>query len=120
MPRRPNAARLAKAQDKFKAAVTNYIVELGARPGRFYDHELDTPAGLLHLSVHDNWLATRFDDVARATAFTKTCRCPSNPYSGKWNFHFGSSSAEMLAPETVVPQLAYYFDALMRWDAAAV
>ena len=29
MPRRPNAARLAKAQDKFKAAVTDYIVGLG-------------------------------------------------------------------------------------------
>lgn len=120
MPRRANAAHLAKAQDKFKAAVTSYIVELGARPGGFYDYELDTPAGLLHLSVYDDWLATCFDDVARATAFTKTCRCPSNPYSGKWNFHFGSSSAESLAPEAVLPHLAYYFDALMRWEPAVV
>jgi hypothetical protein len=109
---------MAKPQDKFKAAITNYIVGLGARPGRFYDHEMDTAAGLLHLSVHDNWLATRFDEVARGTAFTQTCRSPSNPYSGKWNFHFSPISVESLAPETVLPQLAYYFDALMRWEIA--
>jgi len=111
---------MAKAQDKFKAAVTEYIVGLGARPGRFYDHELDTPAGLLHLSVHDDWLATRFEDVRRGTAFTKTCGCPSNPFSGKWNFHFSPTSPDALAPEAVLPQLTYYFDALMQWEPAVV
>lgn len=91
----------------------------GARPGRFYDHELDTPAGLLHLSVHEAWLATRFDDVTRGTAFTKTCGCTCNPYSGKWNFHYGDGSAESLDPDRVLPNLRYYLETLTAWEAKA-
>ena len=52
MPRRITK-RLQKAQQRFNATVTAYIVSLGARPGRWYDFEVDTPAGLLHVSVHD-------------------------------------------------------------------
>jgi hypothetical protein len=49
--------RLQKAQAQFKAAVTEYLVGLGAQPGRFYDYKLDTPAGVLHMTVYEDWLA---------------------------------------------------------------
>jgi hypothetical protein len=49
---------------------------------------LDTPAGLLRLSVYDDWVATRFDDVALGKAFTATCGRTCNPFTGKWNFHY--------------------------------
>jgi hypothetical protein len=119
MPRRPKSKRLPKAEQRFKAAVTTYIVGLGACPGRFYDYELDTPAGLLHVSPYETWLACRFEDVARGTAFTKTCGCSSNPCSGKWNFHFGDGTAASLDPDTVLPQLDYFFDCLLHWEAVA-
>ena len=119
MPRRARSKRLFKAEERFVTAVTDFIVELGARPGRFYDFEMDTPAGLLHISVHETWLATRFDDVAMGRAFTATCGTSSNPYSGKWNFHFGDGSADSLDPKRVLPQLKYYFGCLMAWQAQA-
>ena len=116
---RRKSKRLAKAEERFKAAVTDFILSLGARPGRFYDYEMDTPAGLLHISVHETWIATRFDDVARGKAFTASCGCSCNVYSGKWNFHFGDGTAESLRPDRVLPQLRYYFDCLMTWQAQA-
>jgi hypothetical protein len=118
MPRRQKSKSLLKAEQKFKSAITNFIIGLGARPGRFYEYELDTPAGLLHVTVYDNWLATRFDDVARGTAFTKTCGYSSNPYSGKCNFHFSDAMAGSLHPDRVIPQLDYWFDRLLHWEAA--
>jgi hypothetical protein len=119
MPRRAKSKRLEKAEERFTAAVTKFILDLGARPGRFYDHELDTPAGLLHISIHESWLATRFDDVARGTAFTRTCGYTCNPYSGKWNFHFSGGTPQSLHPDRVLPQLKYYFDCLIAWESQA-
>ena len=87
-----------------------------AQPGRFYDYELDTPAGLLHLTVYGDWVAARFDDVARGGAFTKTCGCLCNPYSGKWNFHFCDGTIGSLHPDIVLPQLGYYYEWLMAWE----
>jgi hypothetical protein len=120
MPNPRKSKRLLKAEERFKSAVTNFIVSLGARPGRFYEYELDTPVGLLHLTVYDNWLATRFEEVARGSAFTKTCGCSSNPYSGKWNFHFGDGTAGSLHPDSVLRHLDFYFDRIMHWEAAAI
>ena len=120
MPSRRKSKRLLKAEERFKSAVTAYIVSFGACPGRFYEYELDTPAGLLHLTVYDDWLATRFDDVGLATAFTTTCGCSSNRYSGKWNFHFGDGTAGSLHPDRFIPQIDHYFGLLMHWEAAAV
>jgi hypothetical protein len=119
MQRRAKSKRLVKAEQRFVTAVTEFILSLGAKSGSFYDYELDTPAGLLHISVHETWLATRFDDVARGVAFTKTCGYSSNPFSGKWNFHFGDGSAESLHPDRVLLQLRYYLEALMNWEAQA-
>jgi len=113
---RTKSKRQVKAEERFKTAVTEFIVNLGARPGSFYDYELDTPAGLLHLSVHDTWLATRFDDVAKGKAFTTTCGLACNPYSGKWNFHLSDGGTEVLHPDRVLPHLRFYFERLMAWE----
>jgi hypothetical protein len=116
---RPKSKRLLKAQEKFKAAVTAYRDSIGARPGHFYDYEMDTPAGLLHLSVYDDWVATRFDDVKQATTATKTIGRPCNPFSGKWNFHYFDGSVKSLKPEVVLPQLDYFLDRLLHSERLA-
>ena len=114
MPRRITK-RFLEAQKRFAKAVTKLLDGLGARPGRFYDLELDTPAGLLHISVNGNWVATRFDDVALGRAFTESCGRTCNPYSGKWNFHFFDGTAASLDSKRVLPELRYFFDNLMTW-----
>ena len=119
MPRRLKSKRLLKAEERFKAAVTTYIVSLGAHPVKFYDYEIGTPAGVLHVSICDDWVATRFDNPARGTEFTKTCGHACNPYSGKWNFHFGDGTAASLHPDTVLPQLDYFLDRLLHWETVA-
>lgn len=93
----------------------DYFLGLGARPGRSfkaggraYDYELDTPAGLLHVSVYPDWVATCFEDLERGTAFTNG---DSNKYTGKWNFH---PNPEGL-PENLEEMVTYWIDRLMRW-----
>jgi hypothetical protein len=120
MPRRPHPKRLAKAQEQFKAAVTTYFESIGARPSDFYDLELDTPAGLLHLSVYDNWVAGRFNDVKLATALTKKIGRPCNPYSGKWNFHYFDGNIESLNPDAVIADLSFYINWLLNSESVAV
>jgi hypothetical protein len=113
--RRPDSKRLAKAKERFNAALTDYIISKGAVPGRFYDYEIDTPAGLLYISVNDTWIATRFDDVEAGKAFTSTIGSRCNPYSGKWNFHF-DASAESLEPKAVIAYFGHFFERLLNWQ----
>ena len=117
MQRRPSAKQLAKAEERFKNAVTTYFVGLGVRPGRFYDYELDTPAGLLHISINGCWVATRFDDPKRGSVVTEAIGVRCNPYSGKWNHWYGLGTIDSLDPDTVIPNLAYYFDKLLAWQS---
>ena len=119
MLQRRKSKALLNAEAKFKAAVTKHFSGLGARQGHWYQFELDTPAGLLHVSVYDDWVATRFDNVARGTEFTRTCGHRCNPYSGKWNFHFGDGTAKSLAPQTVLSELDDDVDLLMHWEPDA-
>ncbi len=117
MPRRPSAKQLAKAEEHFKEVVTNYIVSRGAKPGRFYTHELETPAGLLHISVYGSWIATRFDDVAKGRAITSAIGSGCNPYTGKWNFHYFDGSIESLSPERAISEFGRNLEKLMAWTA---
>lgn len=119
MPRRPHPKRLAKAQEQFKAAVTTYLESIRVRPSQFYDLELDTPAGLLRISVYDDWVATRFDDVARGKVFAAACGRPCNPFTGKWNFHYFNGTIESLNPDAVILDLSFYLDWLLNWEAVA-
>ncbi len=111
MIRRRKSQRQVKAEERFKQAVTEFFTSLGARPGSFYDYELDTAAGLLHVSVHETWVATRFDDVAAGTKFTESCGRSSNPFSGKWNHHY----PDCLHPDVAIADLRFWFDRLMAW-----
>ena len=119
MPRRPHPKRLAKAKAQFKAAVTTYLDSIGARPSHFYELELDTPAGLLQLTVYDDWVAGRFEDVNLAAALTKTIGRSCNPYSGKWNFHYYDGTIASLNPDAVILDLSFYIDWLLNWESVA-
>ena len=114
MPRRSVPKRLAKAQERFKAGLTEFIVSKGTRPSDFYDHEIDTPAGLLRISIHDNWIATRFDDVAEGRRFSSSIGVGCNPFSGKWNFHY-SDDVTSLDPEVVIADFGYFLERLLDW-----
>jgi hypothetical protein len=95
------ASAKAKASFNFPLEVTRMLLDLGALPeeagelvpgdqASFYGHVLRTRAGSLWCKPYDNWLACRFDDVARARA-TVGHGC-LNPFSGKWNWHFDKTS----------------------------
>jgi len=120
MPRRPSPKRLAKAQEQFKVAVMSYLDSIGARPSHSCGLELDTPAGLLHLCVYDNWVAGRFDDVKLATTLTMKTGRPCNHCSGKWNFHYFDGTIESLNPDAVILDLSFYINWLLNWESVAV
>jgi hypothetical protein len=75
----------------FAAAVTQAIKELGAREGSAYGWQIDTRAGLLQLSPYEDWVACRFEDVARANVEIRHGQL--NPHSGKWNWYFDKPDA---------------------------
>ena len=85
--------KLEAAQRAFQQRVMAHLLELGAehpaRDGRENAFLLQTPAGPLSITVYGDWIAQRFDDVEAGSLFTRQCcGAASNPYSGKWNFHF--------------------------------
>lgn len=85
---------LAKREAIFNDIVSEGLIDRGANPGDYlgYDWEIQTPAGPLSLSVHDTWVAGRFEAVEPAIAyFVRDPHAGPTPhkYSGKWNFHFG-------------------------------
>jgi hypothetical protein len=117
MSRYHKTKRLLQQEERFKAGVTAYLESLGARAGRFYKQELDTPAGLLHVSVYGDWIACRFDDVDLGKRFTHVCAPACNPYSGKWNFIY-----EILGPfdpDRALADFRYHLERLMEWQTAA-
>lgn len=81
---------------RFKRKCTTLLRRLGAEDREEYAGSrhlvLETTLGDLHLFPFDGWLATRFQDVPRATAVLNPQRewaGQLNTCSGKWNFHFG-------------------------------
>jgi hypothetical protein len=117
MSRHRKSKRLLNLEERFEAGVTTYLATLGARPGRFYKLELDTPAGLLHVSVYGDWIACRFDDVDLGRRFTHFCAPACNPYSGKWNFIYGISG--QFDPDQALAEFRRHVERLMNWQAAA-
>ncbi len=55
------------------------------------EFRLKTPAGALKISMSEEYgtIFSKFSDPGRG----RKCVGASNPYSGKWNFHFGKESA---------------------------
>jgi hypothetical protein len=80
-------------REKLKKKVVKLMQELKAEPGNFlnYEWKVQTTLGplLVHYSLECGTVFTRFKDPKRAREMV---RC--NPYSGKWNFHFGKTSAD--------------------------
>jgi hypothetical protein len=75
----------------FKSKAIKALVALGAFPcGGMYEHRLETKHGLLCLSVCDNAIRTRFDNVPPCNP----AGAPLNPYSGKWNFEFSAKPTD--------------------------
>ena len=79
----------------FVEAMTAMLHRLGAKPNSpgWYALRLRTVVGDLDISVFDDWVATRFADPEAAKALLnprgELGSCRLNPFSGKWNFHFG-------------------------------
>ena len=62
MPKRL-CKRVRLTQERFQRAATELLTSKGATTGSFYSFQIETRAGLLHVTPHENWIATRFDDV---------------------------------------------------------
>lgn len=76
------------AGERFQRAVTDYLTSIGATPSEFYAFQIETKAGMLRVTPYEDWIATRFDDPARAKSVLGDEVRWLNPHSGKWNFHF--------------------------------
>ena len=54
-----------------------------------YRFKLPTPIGEMGVSLWESAIMCRFEDVPKATEFTRHHTSQScNPYSGKWNWHY--------------------------------
>ncbi len=82
--------KLLAARAAFKTRVCEFLNGMGASQNDgAYEWKLDTPIGDLGVSLWDNAIMCRFADVEQGTAFTRQFSAQSsNPYSGKWNWHF--------------------------------
>jgi hypothetical protein len=91
---------LAK-QKKLLGKARSLAIEKGAVPTKdgFYEYQLETSVGLLRLSFSEgDSLASvfaRFEEPERAVAVIGRHRM--NPYSGKWNWHWGRDDSPELA-----------------------
>lgn len=97
--RRTPTKRRRQAGERFKQAVADYLASKGATTSRFYDFEIETKAGTLFVSPHDNWIACRFENVEEAKRLLGN-NPRLNPFSGKWNFHYSDETIHTPAPLT--------------------
>ena len=82
--------KLLAARAAFKTRVSDFLQAVGANASDgSYEWKLDTSIEGLSVSLWDNAVMCRFTDVEEATAFTRQFAAQSsNPFSGKWNWHF--------------------------------
>lgn len=82
--------KLLAARTAFKTRVSNFLKSVGASQNDgTYEWKLATPIGDLSVGVWDSAIMCRFADVEQGKAFTGQFPAQqSNPYSGKWNWHF--------------------------------
>ena len=79
-----------KQKALYAERMTTILAEHGAEPDTAsgYELKLETTAGTLCASVHDTWVAMRFDDARRAWS-TVGVGAQLNIYSGKYNVQDG-------------------------------
>ncbi len=82
--------KLLAARAAFKTRVCEFLNTVGASQNEgTYEWKLATPIGDLSVGVWDSAIMCRFADVEQGKAFTRQFAAQSsNPYSGKWNWHF--------------------------------
>ena len=82
--------KLLAARAAFKTRVCDFLKTVGASSNEgTYEWKLNTPIGELGVSLWDSAIMCRFADVEQGKAFTRQFAAQSsNPYSGKWNWHF--------------------------------
>ncbi len=82
--------KLLAARAAFKTRVWDFLKGMGASQNDgSYEWKLATPIGDLSVGVWDSAIMCRFADVEQGKAFTRQFAAQSsNPYSGKWNWHF--------------------------------
>lgn len=83
----------------FILRVEAHLQKLGATEGGLYKWTVQTRLGPLHVSPHGDRIMMRFGDIDRAKVELgdRPYNCNHfNPYSGKWNMHWGADSAASL------------------------
>jgi hypothetical protein len=110
-PAKPKRLKHFRRRQQFEADATSLLKHLGAvefpRDLPWPQFTLETSAGLLRISIHTGlglfsdsswpWIATRFDDVARAREILGADD-KLNPWSGKWNRHYWRGWTDDFAP----------------------
>jgi hypothetical protein len=79
----PPTKKQAAAFSKDARAFLDSLARVAQEDPPKYD--VATMAGRLHITIYDDWLACRFDDVQSAVVQVRNGVL--NPYSGKWNWH---------------------------------
>lgn len=81
------------ASTSFERLTTDFLktVAQPVRGNEIYAFEIQTIVGRLLLHPHERWVACRFDDPAAASASDRVLGPQVNPWSGKWNFHYGQN-----------------------------
>lgn len=82
--------KLLAARAAFKVRVNDFLKGMGASQNDgTYEWMVATPIGDLSVGVWDSAIMCRFADVEKGKAFTRQFPAQqSNPFSGKWNWHF--------------------------------
>lgn len=109
--------KLRKAQERFTAALTDYVRREGAEVDDryFYDYVLETPLGPLQISVHDTWIATCFVASKTARKIVNAWWPDDVGYTGKWNFHFGRDPVS-LDPEHCICHFGYHLGKVLFYE----
>ena len=100
--------KLLAARAAFKARVSEFLKSVGASQNDgTYEWKLGTTLGELDISVWDSAIMCRFTDVERGSNFTRQFTSQSsNPFSGKWNWHF-TDDADTLNGHCETPFVRY-------------
>jgi len=94
-PARAPSKKLLSRQLKFVYAMSDLLLELGATPQPVTSQymperfDIETIYGPLEVTLYGDWVPARFKYPERAAAGLNHLYQRVNPFSGKWNHHYG-------------------------------
>lgn len=107
-----------KMQILFRKNIRNTMLDICAIIKEDTDfrtvYEVDTKAGILRMSTHNDdkgdlfSLFTRFEEPGKACAVLSSRKMDGarlNPFSGKWNFHYGCQLTLLQSFETDIKNI---------------